>query len=64
MEPVRKYLYALLLPLVGVLVYYGIVDNESAPLWIALATGVLGVPAVEVARSKVSPVSVRTDGRE
>lgn len=63
MEPVRTYLYGLLVPLAAVLVYYGVVDNESAPLWIALATGVLGVPAVEVARSKVSPVR-RTDGVE
>lgn len=56
MEPVRKYLYGLLTPLVAVLVYYGVVDSESAPLWIAAATAALGVGAVEVARSKVTPV--------
>lgn len=55
MEPVRKYLYGLLVPLAAVLVAYGLVDNESAPLWIALATAVLGVPAVEAARSRVKP---------
>lgn len=55
MEPVRRYLYGLLVPLAAVLVAYGIVDNESAPLWIALATAVLGVPAVESARSRVTP---------
>jgi RsiW-degrading membrane proteinase PrsW (M82 family) len=55
-EPVRKYLYGLLAPVVAVLVAYGIVDGESAPLWIALATAVLGVPAVEVARSNVRPL--------
>lgn len=55
MEPVRKYLYALLVPLTAVLVYYGIVDNESAPLWIAVATAVLGPTAVETARNKVTP---------
>lgn len=57
MEPVRKYLYSLLVPVVAVLIYFGIVDNESAPLWIGLVTALLGVPAVEVARSKVTPVS-------
>jgi hypothetical protein len=56
MEPVRKYLYTLLVPVVAVLIYFGIVDNESAPLWIGLVTALLGVPAVEVARSKVTPV--------
>lgn len=56
MEPVRKYLYSLLVPLVAVLVYYGVVDHESAPLWIALATSLLGVPAVETARAKVQPL--------
>lgn len=55
MEPVRAYLYGLLAPVVAVLVGYGFLDNESAPLWIALATAVLGVPAVELARRRVTP---------
>lgn len=55
MEPVRKYLYGLLVPLAAVLVAYGVLDGESAPLWIALATAVLGVPAVEAARASVTP---------
>lgn len=56
-EPVRKYLYGLLAPVVAVLVAYGVVDSESAPLWIALATAVLGVGAVETARAKVRPIN-------
>jgi len=41
MEPVRAYLYGLLAPVVAVLVGY--------------ATAVLGVPAVELARRRVTP---------
>lgn len=54
-EPVRAYLYSLLGPLVAVLVFYGVVSENGAPMWIALATALLGVPAVEAARSKVTP---------
>jgi hypothetical protein len=54
-EPVRLYVYSLLAPLAGILVFYGIVDSAAAPLWIALGTVVLGVTGTEVARSKVTP---------
>jgi hypothetical protein len=55
-EPVRAYLYPVLLAVVGVLVGYGIIEQTQAALWIALGAALLGVPAVESARSKVTPV--------
>lgn len=56
-EPVRVYLYGLLAPLVAVLGAYGIVSDELAPLWIGLGAAVLGVPLIEAARRKVTPVA-------
>lgn len=56
-EPVRLYLYGLLAPVVAVLVAYGVVDDVTAPLWIALGTAVLGVAATEAARRHVTPVA-------
>lgn len=53
-EPVRSYLYTLLAPVVALLVFYGVVSDAAAPLWIGVLTAVLGVPAVEVARKKVT----------
>lgn len=55
-EPVRRWIYGVLAPLLAVLVFYGIVDSSAVALFIALGGAVLGVPAVEIARSKVSPV--------
>lgn len=55
-EPVRMYLYGLLAPLLAVLVFYGVVESSAVALFFALGAAVLGVPAVEVARSKVTPV--------
>lgn len=55
-EPVRAYLYPLLLAVVGVLVGYGVLEQQQGSLWIALGAALLGVPAVEKARSKVTPV--------
>jgi len=56
-EPVRTYLYPVLLAVVGVLVGYGVLEQTQAALWIALGAALLGVPAVEKARSRVSPVA-------
>ena len=54
-EPVRLYLYgiggAVLLLLVG----YGLVAAEQAALWSGLLLAVTLAPAVEKARSKVTP---------
>jgi len=56
-EPVRVWMYSLLTPGIALLVAYGVVDQESAALWFALAAGVLGVGSVERARSLVAPVA-------
>lgn len=61
LEPVRSYVYTLLVPVLAILVFYGIVSDLAAPLWIALGTAVLGVPAVELARSRVRPVIAQGD---
>jgi hypothetical protein len=53
-EPVRLYLYSVLGPLVVLLVALGVVQADQALLWLALAAAVLGVPAVERARSLVT----------
>ena len=55
-EPVRVYAGGALLGLIGVLVAYGLVSGEQAAAWGVLVTALLGVPAVELARSKVTPV--------
>lgn len=55
LEPVRSYVYTLLTPGVALLVFYGVVNSQAAPLWIAGATAVLGMTGVEVARRKVQP---------
>lgn len=63
-EPVRSYLYTLLAPIVALLVYTGVVTDDGAPLWTALATAVLGVVGTETARSKVrSKASLKPDAQ-
>lgn len=52
-EPVRNYLYTLLFPVAALLVGYGWVSSEHMPLWVGVATAVLGVPVVESARRRV-----------
>lgn len=56
-EPVRRYLYSLLAPLASVLVVYGIASETIVATWIGLVTAVLGIPAVEAARARVTPLS-------
>lgn len=62
-EPVRLYLYSVGLAVVGLLVFRGVIAADEALLWAALLAAVLGVPAVELARSKVSPVARPFAGR-
>jgi uncharacterized membrane protein YjjB (DUF3815 family) len=57
LNPVRNWVYSVLAPVFGVLVYYGIVEDQAVTLWTSLAGAVLGVTATEVARAKVRPVS-------
>jgi len=55
-EPIRRYLYGLLAPVLAVLVVYGVVDENTVPLWVALGAAVLVPTGVELARRKTTPV--------
>lgn len=39
---VRRWAYAVITALVPILVAYGVLENVTAPLWLALAASVLG----------------------
>lgn len=58
-EPIRLYVYPLLVILVGILLTRGVIDGATADLirglLEALAVGVLGVSAAEAARARVTP---------
>lgn len=54
-QPVRTYLYGLLLPGEALAVAYGLVSEDRGALWLALGAAVLVVPGVELARAKVTP---------
>jgi len=58
-EPVRLYLYGLLVPAAGLAVLYGLLSAEQAAGWLVVAGAALGVgvPAVELARSRVQPLA-------
>lgn len=61
-QPVRSYLYTLLVPVIALLVWRGVVSGDEATLWVGIATAVLGVPAVEVVRAKVTPTTKLPQG--
>lgn len=54
-EPVRVYLYGVLLAGLALLVGYGVLTGEQFALWAALGAALLAVPAVEGARARVRP---------
>lgn len=59
-EPVRLYLYSVLVPVVALLVLRGLVSAQESVLWLGVGAAVLGVPAVERVRSLVtSPATVQ-----
>lgn len=60
-EPVRLYLYGVGLAVLLLLVGYGLVSAEQAPLWSGLLLAVALAPAVEKARSKVTPPAALPD---
>lgn len=64
-QPVRTYLYGVLIPGEAVAVAYGLVSEDKGALWLALGAAALLVPGVEAARAKVTPLAdPRTaDGR-
>lgn len=55
-EPVRVYLYGVVVAAVALLVGVGVVTSALAPLVLAVAAAVLSVPVVEATRRSVTPV--------
>lgn len=53
-EPVRVYVYGLVVALLAVLVTLDYLDKADVPVWLALAAAVLAVPSVEGARASVT----------
>lgn len=56
-QPVRTYLYGVLVPGVAVAGGYGWVSDDKAALWLALGAAVLLPFGVEAARAKVTPLA-------
>lgn len=59
-NPVRSYLYSVGVAVDGVLVARGVITGNDAPLYVGLLATVLGIPAVELTRSKVIPANGTT----
>lgn len=57
LQPVRAYLYGVLVPGEALAVTYGLVSANRGALWLALGAAVLVVPAAELARAKVTPLA-------
>ena len=53
-EPVRLYLYGVLVTVLAGLVGYGVLSGEQMALWSALGSAVLAVPVTEGLRSTVT----------
>lgn len=56
-QPVRSYLYGVLVPGEALAVSYGLVSDNQGVLWLGLGAAVLLVPAAEAARRKVTPTA-------
>ncbi len=56
-NPVRLYLYSVTVAILLMLVTFGVIESEAMFAVLGVASAVLAVPAVEVARSKVTPVA-------
>lgn len=52
---VRKYLYAVTIAVVAVLVAYDVISGDAAPLWLALAAAILGIVAPATAITHMTP---------
>lgn len=64
-NPVRLVQYPVVVAVVALLVWYGVIAAEAAPLWLALAAAVLSAAGIEVARAQVnSPATARELERE
>jgi hypothetical protein len=60
---VRQWLYAVLLAGVPLLIVYGIVSADTAPLWIALGGAILGHGTATVALAKQRQAA-KPEGKE
>lgn len=56
-NPVRLYLYGVLVAGEAVAVTYGLVSANGGALWLGLGAAVLVVPATEAARAQVTPTA-------
>jgi hypothetical protein len=64
-EPIRRAMYPVIVAAVALLVFYGRLDPNSVPLWLALAVAVLSIGGTEIARRVAwSPSSVDDYGDE
>lgn len=54
-EPVRLYLYGVLVAGEALAAAYGVVSANLGALWLGLGAAILVVPAAEVARARVTP---------
>lgn len=59
-EPVRRYVYGVMLALAAAGIVYGIIDNTQAAIWLGVASAVLSIPTAELPRAKVRPTSARS----
>lgn len=51
----RKWLYRVTAVVIPLLVLYGVIDQSSAPLWLAVIAAVLGVASPAMALAHLSP---------
>jgi len=63
-EPVRLYLYSVLVPVLAFLVLKGVIGGDEMAAYLAMGAAVLGVPAVEKARSAVDSPATATAKQE
>jgi ammonia channel protein AmtB len=54
-RPVRKYLYAITVAVVGLLAGLNLIDPAAVPLWLAVAAAILGIAAPMTAITHLSP---------
>ena len=53
----RKWLYSVAVAVVPLLVLYGAISQEAAPLWLAVCAALLGVAAPAMALSHLTPAA-------
>lgn len=51
----RKWLYGVAVTLIPLIVLYGVIDPQAAPLWLAVIAALLGVAAPAMALKNLPP---------